>query len=52
MFLILIIDCSIGALLKAVGYSITDEGMNQGNDGHGIFEATLIWAQFEPIGWL
>jgi hypothetical protein len=27
-----------------VGYSITEEGMNHGNEGQGIFEATLICA--------
>jgi hypothetical protein len=40
----LIIDCSTGTLLYTVGYSITGEGINQGKDGQGIFEATLICA--------
>jgi hypothetical protein len=34
----------MGSLLKTVGYSMTEEGINQGNEGQGIFEATLIWA--------
>ena len=43
-FFMLNTDCFNGASVKMVGFSITETGMKNGNEGHGIFDATLIWA--------
>jgi len=37
-------DCFNGVSVNMVGLSMTETGMKNGNEGHGIFEATLIWA--------
>ena len=43
-FFMLKTDCFNGASVKMVGFSMTDTGMKNGKEGHGIFDATLIWA--------
>ena len=43
-FFMLKTDCFNGVSVKMVGLSMTETGMKNGNEGHGIFEATLIWA--------